>query len=43
MTSETLKRMWCAAEIASAWAARTNIVLVNCDGDLVRDGAGESY
>ncbi|CAL1159370.1 unnamed protein product, partial [Cladocopium goreaui] len=33
MTSETLKRMWCAAEIASAWAARTNIVLVSCDGN----------
>eukprot|EP00435_Cladocopium_sp_Y103_P007677 s1178_g2.t1 len=33
MTSETLKRMWCAAEIASAWAASTNIVLVSCDGN----------
>lgn len=34
MTGETLKRMWCAAEIASAWAAQTNIVLVSCDGHL---------
>lgn len=25
-TSETLKRMWCAAEIAAAWAGHTNIV-----------------
>jgi len=33
MTSETLKRMWCAAEIASAWAAGTNLVLVSCDGN----------
>ena len=33
MTGETLKRMWCAAEIASAWAAQTNIVLVSCDGN----------
>lgn len=33
MTSETLKRMWCAAEIASAYAAKTNIVLVSCDGN----------
>ena len=40
MTSETLKRMWCAAEIASAWAAGTNIVLVSCDGDLLIKGMG---
>eukprot|EP00913_Durusdinium_trenchii_P025228 g23683.t1 len=33
ITQETLKRMWCAAEIASAWAAKTNIVLVSCDGN----------
>lgn len=33
MTSETLKRMWCAAEIAAAWAGHTNIVLVSCDGN----------
>eukprot|EP00438_Fugacium_kawagutii_P002873 Skav222167 [mRNA] locus=scaffold3048:140029:140349:- [translate_table: standard] len=40
MTQETLKRMWCAAEIASAWAAKTNIVLVSCDGNLAQAGAG---
>lgn len=33
ITSETLKRMWCAAEIASAWHSNTNIVLVTCDGN----------
>ena len=32
ITSETLTRIWCAAEIASAWICGTNIVLVNCDG-----------
>ncbi|OLP95414.1 Sushi, von Willebrand factor type A, EGF and pentraxin domain-containing protein 1 [Symbiodinium microadriaticum] len=37
MTQETLKRMWCAAEIASAWAANTNIVLVSCDGNGFSD------
>jgi len=35
MTSETLKRMWCAAEIACAWHAATNIVLVSCDGNRI--------
>jgi len=33
ITSETLKRMWCAAEISSAYHAGTNIVLVSCDGN----------
>ena len=32
ITSETLSRIWCAAEIASSWASGTNIVLVTCDG-----------
>lgn len=41
MTGETLKRMWCAAEIASAWAAQTNIVLVSCDGHLTENKNGE--
>eukprot|EP00931_Biecheleriopsis_adriatica_P098945 TRINITY_DN7315_c0_g1_i1.p1 TRINITY_DN7315_c0_g1~~TRINITY_DN7315_c0_g1_i1.p1 ORF type:complete len:1557 (-),score=234.42 TRINITY_DN7315_c0_g1_i1:112-4782(-) len=31
MTSQTLERMWCAAEIASAYRAKTPIVLVSCD------------
>mmetsp|Transcript_13467 Transcript_13467/g.29647 ORF Transcript_13467/g.29647 Transcript_13467/m.29647 type:complete len:770 (+) Transcript_13467:1-2310(+) len=35
ITSETLHRMWCAAEIACAWHAGTNIVLVSCDGNRV--------
>eukprot|EP00435_Cladocopium_sp_Y103_P005389 s2299_g1.t2 len=35
MTSETLKRMWCAAEIACTWHAQTNIVLVSCDGNRI--------
>ncbi|CAE6972696.1 SVEP1 [Symbiodinium natans] len=42
MTQETLKRMWCAAEIASAWAANTNIVLVSCDGNGFSDELIES-
>lgn len=32
LTSETLKRIWCAAEIASSWGSGTNIVQVACDG-----------
>lgn len=32
LTAETLYRMWCAAEIASAYRAGTHIVLVSCDG-----------
>eukprot|EP00435_Cladocopium_sp_Y103_P016147 s1465_g4.t1 len=37
MTSETLKRMWCAAEIASAHAGEGNVVLVSCDGNGFTD------
>lgn len=37
MTSETLKRMWCAAEIASAHAGQGNVVLVSCDGNGFTD------
>jgi len=37
MTSETMKRMWCAAEVASAWDSGTNIVLVSCDGNEITE------
>eukprot|EP00435_Cladocopium_sp_Y103_P010730 s2299_g2.t2 len=38
MTSETMKRMWCAAEVASAWDSGTKLVLVSCDGNRITRG-----
>lgn len=42
MTSETMKRMWCAAEVASAWDSGTNLVLVSCDGNRITQGLIEA-
>ena len=41
MTSETLKRMWCAAEIACAWHAATNIAAWLGSGDVMGDLMGD--
>jgi len=37
LTEDTLRRLWCAAELASAWTADTNIVIVSCDGNSITD------